>query len=460
MVMKMKMKMKTKMNKVLMCVLVVFCIGLSMASVPIQDAKALVVYQSLIDHDTSYQNWTLVVDAPPTFTGYSGAVHPFGWNPYGGHQYVGYGGFLRKTFTSTNATNFTYLNITAYVYVRHISTVTPNIVVNIGNRLVWGDCYISNGTYNQNNQIAVTWSQEGNVLTNASDSYSYPIAQQGWSVLHYTGGDINGEWYQLHLQLWQTVEGYAFTYDYNGLRVSTDLFWSNTTLYDPVTAYEITFRLGWDTFLDDIDITYVYQTTPITSPISYTWLIGQQFQPADSPLVQYKSYVNFISTKYGGNGTQSDVSVFLGSSLVGNYTTDTEGQLSIPMTFNTLGSYTMTILCYSNDVLVKSLVVYFSVTAPGEGDYTPPWVGINLTLANLIQMFVIPGIVIGMTGGGVSMFASRFNHGTAGFMIGGSMGLVLCAQTGLVPMWFAVTTFILGFVALYFWAKNDGGGGV
>lgn len=76
--------------------------------------------------------------------------------------------------------------------------------------------------------------------------------------------------------------------------------------------------------------------------------------------------------------------------------------------------------------------------------------------ASMVTLLV-PGIVIGGLGGAFWKLGDHIgDHGLAGFLVGGAMGMVLCAVGGLISMWVMTLAFVLGFIGFYLWY---GGGG-
>lgn len=72
-----------------------------------------------------------------------------------------------------------------------------------------------------------------------------------------------------------------------------------------------------------------------------------------------------------------------------------------------------------------------------------------------IFLAVPPAIIIGALGISFSTIGKQLgDHDYAGFIIGGSMGLIICANSGLLPMWFAISVFLCGFIGVYFWFRS------
>ena len=65
------------------------------------------------------------------------------------------------------------------------------------------------------------------------------------------------------------------------------------------------------------------------------------------------------------------------------------------------------------------------------------------------------GIIVTLLGFGFRDVGASFGgHALAGFIIGGSMGLIMCAQSGLIPVWFVILVFTLGGLGFYFWFRG------
>lgn len=74
----------------------------------------------------------------------------------------------------------------------------------------------------------------------------------------------------------------------------------------------------------------------------------------------------------------------------------------------------------------------------------------------MLLSLIPAGFITGALGISFSQIGSKLGeHAYAGFFIGCSIGLVICANSDLLPVWFVTTTFFCGFIALYFWMKGD-----
>jgi hypothetical protein len=430
--------------------LILFC---SMA-LSIPEAKGITVYQSF-SNDGRLAGWSSYTDIwESSFTNF---WIFFNYEPYhaampslspSGTQHSQPIGYLRKTFTNTNSTNFTWLNITAYYYVSNVINDQPNIMINLNNRLLFGDCYPSNNWTYQNNVLAVTVSKTGSVYSNFQSPNQFLQAQQGFNILHYKGA-----WHKLELTLAQTNVSYTLDYYYDDNIVLDSLTWPLAYFTTPLEVYDIKLYLGRNTWIDDIEMDYRYQTTPISTPYYSLWYLAYLFAPNDNPLIANKSYVLNMYSYYGGVGTPSLLSLTLEGTYIGNFTTDNAGVYSLAISFPTPGTYGILIEAYDSGALVKTLSSSFTViTAPS----TSPPTGIpafTWDLPTLLNMLV-PAIVVSVVGYGVSTLFAQFDHGTAGFFVGTAMGLVVVANAGLIPMWFFSVCLIIGAVGVYYYMRS------
>jgi hypothetical protein len=426
---------------------------------PIQVSHALTVYQTFTDSasDTYYYlmstGWTSVYQMSAT-NQYNQPYH----TPWAGlcvasnvvENYQYGSGWARKTFDSTNSTNFTLMNVTVWLYIQTRLSDIPNFYVNFNNRLLFGDCYISNGTMHQTDQWTTTWAYENTIWTDAQEPYGYEIAQLGWSTIHYTGG-----FNKLCLELYQTNISYGLRYYHNNVMVLDQLIWGIGNFVDPLEVYEVTIGLGRGTYIDDVSMIYAYQTTPINTVIQPTWYIGQDFSPLESPLIRNKPYNNNIMTLYAGEGTQTQISIWIDGVNSLNTTTDLSGHYTQPITFTILGTHTMNIYVLTSGIVRKSLTVTFTVSETGTPSGVQGFGGINWSYSFSGLISILPaGLIVGMLGGVISTAGAKFGHAIAGFLLGGTMGVILCTQVGFLPMWFTVILFMVGMVSLYFWFHN------
>jgi hypothetical protein len=156
----------------------------------------------------------------------------------------------------------------------------------------------------------------------------------------------------------------------------------------------------------------------------------------------------------------------------------------INLTAPTNGAYSLA----PGFINVQSEIPYFSVKAiPNAGYHFDYWLvnGTNMIGDNPLRLTIngdtvvlgifgagappsivspasmvtllVPGIIIGGIGGAFWKLGDHMgDHGLAGFLIGGAMGMVLCAVGGLISMWIMTLVFVLGFIGFYLWY---GGGG-
>lgn len=69
-----------------------------------------------------------------------------------------------------------------------------------------------------------------------------------------------------------------------------------------------------------------------------------------------------------------------------------------------------------------------------------------------LTSIITPAIIFGAIAGSFSIVGSRLDeHGTAGFMIGGCIALVVLVQSSIMPSWIFAVIILLGVLGLYFW---------
>jgi hypothetical protein len=70
--------------------------------------------------------------------------------------------------------------------------------------------------------------------------------------------------------------------------------------------------------------------------------------------------------------------------------------------------------------------------------------------------FVSPTMVCLILGFGFSQVGDKLGeHTMAGFLIGGGIGLIICAMYALIPVWIATVAYIFATIAVYFWFKGN-----
>lgn len=78
--------------------------------------------------------------------------------------------------------------------------------------------------------------------------------------------------------------------------------------------------------------------------------------------------------------------------------------------------------------------------------------------ATFLEVLLQSGIgticIVGGVGFGFSQVARLIDHPMAGFMIGGAIGLMFCAQGGLVPMPYFIAVLIMGSLASILWFRS------
>lgn len=424
----------------------------------IPEAKGITVYQSFQNEgllngwssisdvwQSSFTNYWIFYNYEPYHTAFPSLSPSGGTNS----QPIGY---LRKTFTSTNSTNFTWLNITAWYRVANVINDQPNIMIGLNDRLLFGDCYPSNNWTYQNNRMGLAWSKTGSVFTNFETPYQFNIAQPGFDIYHYTG-DWNplvtsaADWHKLSINLAQTNTSYTFTYYYDNQLVLDRVTWGLAYFTQPLECYDIKLYLGRETWIDDISIDYRYQTTPISTVNFDLWYLSYLFAPNENPLIANRSYILNMHSTYGGYGITTLLSLTIEGVHVGNFTTDPNGMYSLPIVFPNVGAFDIYIEAYYGGALVKTLSDTFVVST-----YTPVS-PISWTLQTLMSI-IVPAVVVGIVGYGVSGLFDQFDHGTAGFFIGAAMGFVIVTNSGLVPMWFFTLVFILGSLGVLYYMRN------
>lgn len=104
---------------------------------------------------------------------------------------------------------------------------------------------------------------------------------------------------------------------------------------------------------------------------------------------------------------------------------------------------------YSEDnVLIVSMEQSHTVTPVYTQDPVP------VTMFTSVLPYITPLIVIGSIGGTFSIIGSRFDHGVAGFMMGGGIALTILSVSGLIPMWILTLSIMLACIGVYFWFKG------
>lgn len=127
------------------------------------------------------------------------------------------------------------------------------------------------------------------------------------------------------------------------------------------------------------------------------------------------------------------------------------------------GTTTYTVKTFSFTIEENTLInidvdydpVYVAPDVPEESYDVDPLISPDyFTLPSLVS--VIPaGVIIGALGIVFSEVGQQLdNHNYAGFLIGGTIGLVLCTVQGLVPVWFTVLIFFFGAIGVYFWFRS------
>lgn len=68
---------------------------------------------------------------------------------------------------------------------------------------------------------------------------------------------------------------------------------------------------------------------------------------------------------------------------------------------------------------------------------------------------ILVGIICGTMGFSISQLGERLgDHQMAGFIIGGGIGLVICANSGIIPIWILTIIFLCASLGVYFWFKS------
>ena len=94
---------------------------------------------------------------------------------------------------------------------------------------------------------------------------------------------------------------------------------------------------------------------------------------------------------------------------------------------------------------------------PDDPPPTEPLISTEyFTLENLVS--IIPsGLIISTIAFAFSSVGKTLdNHNHAGFLIGGSIGLLICTSQNLIPVWFTTLIIVCSSVLIYFWFKSGG----
>lgn len=87
--------------------------------------------------------------------------------------------------------------------------------------------------------------------------------------------------------------------------------------------------------------------------------------------------------------------------------------------------------------------------------YNPPETVPTGTVIEQLSIIIIPASIILLVSMAFRGVGEKFGgHGNAGTLIGGTISVIMCGQTGLIPIWFIVILFVGGGVGLYLWFRR------
>ena len=97
-----------------------------------------------------------------------------------------------------------------------------------------------------------------------------------------------------------------------------------------------------------------------------------------------------------------------------------------------------------------------SIFINGNSTVQPYFTAIGeVPFSHTIITYISPFIIVGVLGMAFSQIGEKLGgHAIGGFLIGGSMGLLVCANSGLIAVWFVTAIFMCGIIGIYFWAKG------
>lgn len=78
-------------------------------------------------------------------------------------------------------------------------------------------------------------------------------------------------------------------------------------------------------------------------------------------------------------------------------------------------------------------------------------------LVLMIVSYTVPSMIFFALGGAFYYVGDKVEHGTAGFMIGGAIGLTIMAVSGLLSMAIYALIVMLGILGTYLWIRGGGG---
>lgn len=244
----------------------------------------------------------------------------------------------------------------------------------------------------------------------------------------------------------QTADG-GYTSPYTGQYYYPQ---SETTL--TVTAYpnDGYFLMGWYTNGNFWNTT----ENPIQISLNNPANVSMTLKPA------------FSTTPYYSLTLYSPDNVYINVNNVGTYTSSTgfikgiKGGSTVVLSWPTSQWYAFTSYTINGTQIVTTPTYSFVM----NGDtsvfvsevYVPPNTGGGATdFMSLAASYIAPSIIIGAMGVSLSQIGDKLGeHKMAGFLIGGTIGLVVCANSGLVPIWFVASVFLCGIVAVYFWFRS------